>query len=34
VFARCYAPTTLARLRRAVRTYDPHGVIAQADLLG
>lgn len=34
VFARCYTPATLARLRRAVAAYDPHGVIAQASLLG
>ena len=34
VFARCYTPATLARLRRAVAAYDPHRVVAQADLLG
>lgn len=26
--ARCYGASTLARLRAAIRTYDPHGVIA------
>jgi hypothetical protein len=34
VFARCHTPATLTRLRRAVAAYDPHGTIAQVDLLG
>ena len=34
VFARCYDPEVLDRLRRTAAAYDPHGRIAAAALLG